>query len=1120
MICLLLLGLINRVVLHSDQVSALLQFIYFFVLAFLPSIIFEYAICVCFIAENLLVPDALLNIEKQHANTQKMFKLFMPALTPLTAIRIMSTTRFRESAILTIHVKPYDVLPSLVNPREGAAFLDLLHSSIDDWFAECGLVRIARFSGIFIAATSKALDIAAFQTVNSHLSYKQRAVHCILHIQKQLDIFNRAYKINSAMGVSLLCEGAIIIGASSSRYSMDINGRISAAGTILATRQSENAIISQSLIFQPEISAAAEKVKKVILKLPGFSAPCAMYTISLHEGSFGGQGRQLKDFEYIAMLGKGGYGSVHLVKDKSYDIKYAVKLIPKKKGSTTSDVMISREFQILTQMKDPNVTALKYCIVQDVRVYLVMEYVRGGNLKQVVDKFKPNIQQLMLWFAELVHAIEYVHSLGIIHRDIKPLNCMIDSLCHLKLGDFGLAKIVGTDDALTKTPDSIAKKLQSNDPGNYSMSATMSAISLMQKVLPIQHNKTHIEGAVQMSGLIQALVIDSNSRRIEESCETLRSIMVETRSALNAEDAKSILSEATLSIDIVLLNVGLNADDMNWEWRLLHELRTMSLSESIPVIALSEYDDNVMQQRATELGAKEFILYPLHPDKHKLVFLYYIYRIILYYPDAIVLYLTSIVIHYRDLILKNGMTRRRWKYEDVDNGENPQFNPQSPAFHHIVPHSGFPSSSSSSEASKQPVIIVEPIPVVSFAPSGNSISTCPEDMFEREDMSTASSNLINASETPGEASLERKTLQLDLDVNKSKELAIDRIKDNAISEAEKLNVKLEINALEHHSAVGTANFMAPEIITDRKYDKAVDWWACGITFFFCVTRQHLFKGSQPNAIFRQITKSEIDLSSITDPNLKALISGLLERDYKKRLGTASTDEIKTHAFFAAPDFESIRQRPGPFTSLPEQLGEISLSVQEKEEGEAAFLGFKPAKKMRVSGVNAGEAAKQKPQNGKKSGHHGMSRKKYSSKGKSSSGKSMKRRRNRELHKRVANSQNRDNSEASDASDDVSRSKRDGAGSYTLGSHLFRNSFNVADQSIKETDEYDESDSEEIRSGPNGMYSIIDESNIIEENVESRYLDTVISSAVHDNFSLQVAAGEIASRAFITYTDGL
>jgi len=142
-------------------------------------------------------------------------------------------------------------------------------------------------------------------------------------------------------------------------------------------------------------------------------------------------GMQLDDFNYIGMLGRGGYGSVHLVRERQEGHFYAVKSILLKQGSMMSK-MITRECIILQMMQHPNVVSLKYSFISNSRLYLVMSYIRGGNLKQVVERDRLGLPQLHLWFAELVLAIEYVHSIGIIHRDIKPANCMIGRISFLQ----------------------------------------------------------------------------------------------------------------------------------------------------------------------------------------------------------------------------------------------------------------------------------------------------------------------------------------------------------------------------------------------------------------------------------------------------------------------------------------------------------------------------------------------------------------------------------------------------------------------------------------------------------------------------------------------------------------
>lgn len=144
------------------------------------------------------------------------------------------------------------------------------------------------------------------------------------------------------------------------------------------------------------------------------------------DGAFS-KGMQLDDFEYMCMLGRGGFGSVHLLWENATEKEYAIKAIPRNKGSAIPK-MIQREFIILQQMQHANVVSFKCCIINKAMIYLVMSYVRGGNLKEIVDRNKPDLKHLTSWFAELVLALDYIHSLGIIHRDVKPANCMIGRL--------------------------------------------------------------------------------------------------------------------------------------------------------------------------------------------------------------------------------------------------------------------------------------------------------------------------------------------------------------------------------------------------------------------------------------------------------------------------------------------------------------------------------------------------------------------------------------------------------------------------------------------------------------------------------------------------------------------
>ena len=591
---------------------------FLFAFSLISNLMLEYSISLCYVMGKLLVPSALESMLQQHQTTRSVLSEHFPSVNPDVGIKLMRQKRYDNCAVVTISVKPYQTLPSVVNAREAASFLLLVHGLLDSCFVECGFVRVCRFAGDFVAITTDDADFGQNLGKVHNIPFKRRALLCVRYIQKKLDAFNTTYKVNTSMGVSI-CSGSLAVGASGTKdMALGVSGHVVSVGSLLAVREADNIVVDDSFLLEARKTVSSH-IQKFTLVLPGGVIPSKFFSLLLAEGSFGGQGRKLNDFTYIAMLGRGGYGSVHLVHDK-YGIKYAIKCIPKKTGGAASDAMITREFLILTQMKHPNVMALKYCIMNDSCVYLVMEYVRGGNLKQIIEKYAPDLNTMTLWFAELVLAIEYVHSLGIQHRDVKPVNCMIHTDGHLKLGDFGLAKIVRNDETSIDRADEV---LEASD--DLMGEQQFNAIAIMQKVLPIRHHTTYVEGGGQISGLIQALVIDADITRCLQTCAVLRNMMIEAISFEKVEDSLKALEDPDSSIDLILIDLGQSRGES--EWSLFKELRTNSVSESIPVIALSAYDDKQMEDQAIDQGAKMFILHPLDVNVHRYLQVLFAFRI-------------------------------------------------------------------------------------------------------------------------------------------------------------------------------------------------------------------------------------------------------------------------------------------------------------------------------------------------------------------------------------------------------------------------------------------------------------------------------------------------------------
>lgn len=152
----------------------------------------------------------------------------------------------------------------------------------------------------------------------------------------------------------------------------------------------------------------------------------------------------ITDFSSIKIIGKGAFGEVRLCRFNLTNEVVAVKIIPRNemvKKNQTKHIKVERD--ILTMNKSDWIVKLKFAFQDDENLYLVMEFMPGGDLMSLLmqeDIFSEAAARI--YVAELVLAIEYLHKLNVIHRDLKPDNILIDKNGHIKLSDFGLSRII------------------------------------------------------------------------------------------------------------------------------------------------------------------------------------------------------------------------------------------------------------------------------------------------------------------------------------------------------------------------------------------------------------------------------------------------------------------------------------------------------------------------------------------------------------------------------------------------------------------------------------------------------------------------------------------------------
>ena len=178
-----------------------------------------------------------------------------------------------------------------------------------------------------------------------------------------------------------------------------------------------------------------------------------------------------EDFQVIKVLGRGSFGKVCLVEYKPTKEIYAMKSLKK-------DVLLDQdqvestllEKKILQSLEHPFLVGMVFCFQTEERIYFVMSFVRGGELFQHLRNFKHFDENQTKFYAAIIGvALDYLHVKGIVYRDIKPENILMDEEGYLKLVDFGMAKILQGDEkamSFCGTPEYLAPEIITGEGHN------------------------------------------------------------------------------------------------------------------------------------------------------------------------------------------------------------------------------------------------------------------------------------------------------------------------------------------------------------------------------------------------------------------------------------------------------------------------------------------------------------------------------------------------------------------------------------------------------------------------------------------------------------------------------